>query len=115
VKHTYPADALLNAGQHQIAHLLTGDAVHRSYFDPTTISILRLLKFFFQNHGPSLLNRQANDLGMSYRLLIFYMSLKQRQVTEETVADVDASCLWPGEVMTEIAPAADFWATKPEH
>jgi peptide-methionine (S)-S-oxide reductase len=84
-------------------------------FDPAKTSYRTLLEFFFQIHDPSTLNRQGNDRGASYRSAIFYTSDEQRKVAEDTIADVDASDLWPGKVVTEVVPASDFWAAEPEH
>lgn len=84
-------------------------------FDPSLLSFRQLLEFFFQVHDPSTLNRQGNDLGSSYRSAIFYLSDTQKAVAEDTIADVDASGLWPGKVVTELAPAGDFWEAEPEH
>jgi len=84
-------------------------------FDPSKISYRKLLEFFFQIHDPTTLNRQGNDLGTSYRSGIFYTSDEQKRVAEDTIADVDASGLWPGKVVTEVAPARDFWEAEPEH
>ena len=84
-------------------------------FDPAKISYREILEFFFQIHDPSTRNRQGNDRGASYRSAIFYTSEAQRKVAEDTIADVDASGLWPGKVVTEVAPVADFWEAEPEH
>jgi peptide-methionine (S)-S-oxide reductase len=84
-------------------------------FDPGKISYRQILEFFFQIHDPSTKNRQGNDIGLSYRSAIFYLSEEQKQVALKTVADVDASDLWPGKVVTEIAPAGPFWEAEPEH
>src|ERR687890_51824 len=84
-------------------------------FDPATISYRQLLEFFFQIHDPTTRNRQGNDVGTSYRSAIFYTSDDQNQVAEDTIADVDASGLWPGKVVTEVAPAGDFWEAESEH
>jgi peptide-methionine (S)-S-oxide reductase len=84
-------------------------------FDPAKITYRDILEFFFQIHDPSTRNRQGNDRGPSYRSAIFYTSEAQRKVAEETIADVDASGLWPGKVVTELAPVADFWEAEPEH
>ena len=84
-------------------------------FDPEKTSFRNLLEFFFQIHDPSTKNRQGNDIGLSYRSAIFYTSDAQRQVAEDTIADVDASGLWPGKVVTELEPAGDFWEAEPEH
>ena len=84
-------------------------------FDPSVISYRRLLELFFQIHDPSTENRQGNDRGTSYRSAIYYTSEQQRQVAEDTIRDVDASGLWPGKVVTEVAPAGPFWQAEPEH
>ncbi|MET0479781.1 MAG: peptide-methionine (S)-S-oxide reductase MsrA [Mycetocola sp.] len=84
-------------------------------FDPTQISYRDLLEFFFQIHDPSTRNRQGNDIGASYRSAIFYLSDEQKRVADETIADVDASGLWPGKVVTEVTPAGDFWEAEEEH
>ena len=84
-------------------------------FDPERISYRDILEFFFQIHDPSTKDRQGNDIGSSYRSEIFYTSDEQRQVAEDTIADVDASGLWPGKVVTELSEAVPFWEAEPEH
>ncbi len=84
-------------------------------FDPAKTSFRTLLEFFFQIHDPSTPNRQGNDRGTSYRSAIYYTSEEQKRVALDTIADVDASGLWPGKVVTEVEPAGDFWEAEPEH
>ena len=84
-------------------------------FDPAVLSYRDLLEFFFQIHDPSTKNRQGNDRGTSYRSAIFYTSDEQKRTAEDTIADVDASGLWPGNVVTELAPVGPFWEAEPEH
>ena len=84
-------------------------------FDPEQISYRDLLEFFFQVHDPTTLNRQGNDIGTSYRSAIFYLSDAQKQTAEDTIADVNASGLWPGKVVTEVTAAGPFWEAEPEH
>ena len=84
-------------------------------FDPGRLSFRELLEFFFQVHDPTTRNRQGNDVGTSYRSAIFTTSDEQRRIAEDTIADVNASGLWPGRVVTEVAPAGPFWAAEPEH
>ena len=105
-----------------------GDVEHATYrnhgthaeaieivFDPATLSYRELLEFFFQIHDPSTPNRQGNDRGMSYRSAIYYVSEEQKAVAIDTIADVDASGLWPGKVVTELAEVGPFWEAEPEH
>ena len=84
-------------------------------FDPAKLSYRKLLEFFFQVHDPSTRNRQGNDRGASYRSAIYFASDEQKRVALDTIADVDASDLWPGRVVTEVAPAGPFWEAEPEH
>jgi peptide-methionine (S)-S-oxide reductase len=99
---TYP-----NHGSHAEAIEIT--------FDPTLTSYRKILEFFFQIHNPTTLNRQGNDKGASYRSAIFYTTDDQKRIAEKTIADVNASGKWPGKVVTELAPASDFWQAEPEH
>lgn len=84
-------------------------------FDPAKISYRRLLEFFFQIHDPTTLNRQGNDRGLSYRSGVYYLDAAQKLVAEQTIADVEASGVWPGPVVTELAAVGDFWEAEPEH
>jgi peptide-methionine (S)-S-oxide reductase len=105
-----------------------GDVEHATYrnhgthaegieilFDPAVLSYRQLLEFFFQIHDPSTKNRQGNDKGTSYRSAIYTTSDAQKATVEDTIRDVDASGLWPGKVVTEVAPAGDFWEAEAEH
>lgn len=84
-------------------------------FDPALTSYRNLLEFFFQIHDPSTRNQQGNDRGLSYRSAIYYTSDVQRQTALDTIADVDASGIWPGKVVTQVEPASAFWEAEPEH
>jgi peptide-methionine (S)-S-oxide reductase len=104
---TNPNATYRNHGSHAEAVEIT--------FDPAKISYRQILEFFFQLHDPTTRNRQGNDIGTSYRSAIFYTTDEQREVAEDTIADVDASGLWPGKVVTEVVPAREFWEAEPEH
>jgi peptide-methionine (S)-S-oxide reductase len=84
-------------------------------YDSDQTSYRKLLEFFFQIHDPTTLDRQGNDRGASYRSAIFYTSGEQKAVAEDTIADIEASGLWPGKVVTELNPVSDFWEAEPEH
>jgi peptide-methionine (S)-S-oxide reductase len=105
-----------------------GDVAHATYrnhgthaeaieivFKPSVLSFRELLEFFFQIHDPTTPNRQGNDRGASYRSGIYYASEAQKQTALQTIADVNASGIWPGTVVTELAPAGAFWQAEPEH
>ncbi|MGV9499586.1 peptide-methionine (S)-S-oxide reductase MsrA [Streptomyces sp. NPDC003642] len=84
-------------------------------FDPTATDYRAILEYFFQIHDPTTRNRQGNDVGLSYRSAIFYLDEEQRRIAQDTIADVEASGLWPGPVVTEVVPAGPFWEAEPEH
>jgi len=84
-------------------------------FEPEKTSYRKLLEFFFQVHDPTTVNRQGNDRGTSYRSAIFYTSEEQHRIADSTIADVNASGIWPGKVVTQVVPAGDFWEAEPEH
>jgi peptide-methionine (S)-S-oxide reductase len=84
-------------------------------YDPAQTTFRDLLEFFFQVHDPTTKNRQGNDIGLSYRSAIFFENDEQKRVAEDTIADVEASGLWPGKVVTEVSPVGDFWEAEPEH
>jgi peptide-methionine (S)-S-oxide reductase len=84
-------------------------------FDPGVLSYRQLLEFFFQIHDPTTTNRQGNDIGMSYRSAIYFVDETQKAVAMDTIADVEASGLWPGKVVTELEPVGDFWDAEEEH
>jgi peptide-methionine (S)-S-oxide reductase len=84
-------------------------------FNPAIISYRRVLEYFFQIHDPSTTNRQGADIGTSYRSAIYYVDEEQKRVAEDTIADVDASGLWPGKVVTAVEPVGEFWLAEPEH
>jgi peptide-methionine (S)-S-oxide reductase len=83
-------------------------------YDADTTSYRDLLEFFFQIHDPTTLNRQGNEAGRSVRSAIFYTSEEQRLAACDTIADVDASGLWPGRVVTEVVAAGPFWEAEEE-
>lgn len=85
------------------------------WFDPDKVSYRHLLEFFFQIHDPTTPNRQGNDRGLSYRSAIYYVTEAQRDCALDTIADVEASGIWPGRVVTELEPVSDFWEAEPEH
>ncbi|MET0244001.1 MAG: peptide-methionine (S)-S-oxide reductase MsrA [Flavitalea sp.] len=84
-------------------------------FDSAVLSYRTLLEFFFQIHDPSTKDRQGNDRGTSYRSAIFYSNDEQKATAEEVIRDVNASGKWPGAVVTQVVPAAEFWDAEEEH
>jgi len=84
-------------------------------FDPEKLSYRKLLEFFFQIHDPTTRNRQGNDIGTSYRSAIFYLDEKQKQTAEQLIAEMTASRIWPGTIVTQVVPASAFWVAEEAH
>ncbi|CAG5006288.1 Peptide methionine sulfoxide reductase MsrA [Dyadobacter sp. CECT 9275] len=84
-------------------------------FDPAQLSYRKLLEYFFQIHDPTTRNRQGNDIGTSYRSAIFFIGEDQREVAQALIAEMEASGIWPGKIVTEVVPATDFWNAEAEH
>jgi peptide-methionine (S)-S-oxide reductase len=84
-------------------------------FDPSKLSYRTLLEFFFQIHDPTTRNRQGNDVGASYRSAVFYLSEEQKETAKQLIAEMTASKVWPGPIVTEVVPATDFWNAEKEH
>ena len=109
-----PRAAFARAHERRFGYARPAEAIE-VVFDPQRLSYRDLLEFFFQIHDPTTKNRQGNDVGTSYRSGIYYLTDEQRDVAEDTIADVEASKLWPGRVVTEVKPAGPFWEAEPEH
>lgn len=114
--------------QHTVVGYTGGDVPHATYrnhgthaegikvtYDPQQLSYRRLLEFFFQIHNPTTRNRQGNDIGMSYRSAIYYLDEAQKATAVQLIAEMNASGIWPGPIVTEVAPAGDFWDAEAEH
>ncbi|MBO22132.1 MAG: peptide-methionine (S)-S-oxide reductase [Rhodospirillaceae bacterium] len=112
----YTGGELPNATYQHVRTGMTGhtEAIEVA-FDSEEVSYRDLLELFFQIHDPTTPNRQGNDRGTQYRSAIFWYDEAQRKTAEDTIADVEASGLWPGKVVTEVAEAGDFWEAEPEH
>ena len=74
-------------------------------FDASRVSYREVLELFFQIHRPDL---GASVVGSSYRSEIFFTTDEQRQIAEDTIAEVDAAGFWPGKIVTEISEARPF-------
>ncbi|HMH21224.1 MAG TPA: peptide-methionine (S)-S-oxide reductase MsrA [Puia sp.] len=84
-------------------------------FDPSVLPYRQLLEFFFKIHDPTTRNRQGNDTGLSYRSAIFYLNEEQKETAKALIAEMTASKVWPGPIVTEVVPATDFWNAEEEH
>jgi len=84
-------------------------------FDPAILTYRGLLEFFFQIHDPTTRNRQGNDIGTSYRSAIFYLDEQQKETAAALIAEMNASGIWPGPIVTQVVPASAFWVAEEYH
>jgi peptide-methionine (S)-S-oxide reductase len=112
----YSGGGLENATYRDVRTGATGHAESLEIiYDPGVTTLRNILEFFFQIHDPTTPNRQGNDRGSQYRSAIFYADEAQERVARDVIADVEASGLWPGKIVTEVVPAGPFWEAEPEH
>ncbi|MFW6690674.1 peptide-methionine (S)-S-oxide reductase MsrA [Streptomyces sp. MAR4 CNX-425] len=90
------------------------EAVEVAY-DPSGTDYVSILAFFFQIHDPTTVNRQGDDIGLTFRSAVFYLDEEQRCTAEAVITDCDTSGLWPGKLVTEVVPSGTFWEAEPEH
>ena len=84
-------------------------------FNPAGISFSDVLHVFWRTHDPTTLNRQGADVGTQYRSAIFYHDEEQKTVAETSKRETDAAGLWEDPIVTEIVPAAKFYAAEEYH
>jgi peptide-methionine (S)-S-oxide reductase len=87
----------------------------RITFDPTVVSYRELLEVLFVIHDPTTLNRQGHDVGTQYRSAIFYHTSEQKQIAEETIADITNAKLYANPIVTEITPAGIWYEAESYH
>ena len=112
----YSGGTTANATYHDVKTGMTGHAeALEVVFDPAEIGYREILEFFFQIHDPTTPDRQGNDRGTQYRSIIFHGDEEEKAVALDTIADVEASGLWPGRVVTQVIPSSAFWEAEPVH
>tara|TARA_X000000950_G_scaffold69782_2_gene86480 strand:+ start:342 stop:986 length:645 start_codon:yes stop_codon:yes gene_type:complete len=86
-------------------------------YDPSQISLGRILKTFFEEHDPTQGYRQGNDFGTQYRSAIFTTSDEQLDLVRQMAKDYGAALAARGigEVTTEIGPAGPFYYAEDYH
>ena len=112
----YAGGAVENPTYQQVCSGTTGHAeVVQIVFDPAVISFEEVLFIFWRTHDPTTLNRQGNDVGTQYRSVIFYRDEQQKRIAEQSMAETEASDLWPDPIVTEIAPLTIFYEGEDYH
>jgi peptide-methionine (S)-S-oxide reductase len=84
-------------------------------FDPRVLSFEDILDVFFVIHDPTTLNRQGGDVGTQYRSAIFYHSPQQQEAALRKIAEFNAAGIWPGPIVTVVAPLGQFFPGEEYH
>lgn len=75
----------------------------------------QLLDIFFANHDPTTLNRQGPDVGTQYRSAVFWFTPEQKKEALAKIEELNNSGTYPAPVVTEVAPAAEFYPAEEYH
>jgi peptide-methionine (S)-S-oxide reductase len=112
----YAGGRMPNPTYQDVCYRDTGHAeVVQVEYDPAQVSYDDLLAVFWENHDPTTLNRQGPDEGPQYRSVIFYRSAAQRRAALEAIRQVNAAHVWPGPIVTAMAPFTTFWRAEDYH
>lgn len=112
----YTGGTYENPGYREVCSGLTGHAeAVEVEFDPSVVSFGELLEVFWENHDPTTLNRQGPDVGSQYRSAIFYHDEAQRAAAIESKENVANSGRYKNPIVTEIAPAPQFYRAEEYH
>lgn len=88
----------------------------RVVYDPSKITYGELLRVFFSvAHDPTELNRQGNDVGTSYRSVIFYANNDQKRIATAYIAQLDAAHVFPRPIVTQVVPLKAFYPAEAYH
>lgn len=84
-------------------------------YDPAELGYRELLEVFFAIHDPTTRNRQGNDIGSQYRSVIFTHTGEQQRIARALIEELDAAHAFAKQIVTELAPAAEFWPAEDYH
>lgn len=113
----YSGGSAATATYDQVSSEATGHAESvEVVYDPSKITYGTLLRVFFSvAHDPTQLNRQGNDIGTSYRSVIFYQNDEQKKLADEYIAQLDAAHVFPKKIVTQVAPLKVFYRGEDYH
>jgi len=112
----YMGGTLANPAYEDVCTDRTGHAeVVQVDYDPAQVSYEDLLRAFFEMHDPTQLNRQGPDYGKQYRSVIFFYDAEQENTARKVKDELDRAGCFPRKIVTQIAPASDFWRAEEYH
>ncbi len=85
-------------------------------YDPDAISFPELLQVYFGSHDPTQANGQGADIGPQYRSAVFYTTLRQKEMTEHYVNNLN-SLVYTGvkKIVTSVEPLQEFYVAEDYH
>ena len=92
------------------------EVVHVVY-DPSIVTLVEILKTFWEKHDPTQGMRQGNDLGTQYRSAIYYLEDEDLGVIEASLRVYQSALksAGQGEITTEIAPLNEYFYAESYH
>lgn len=112
----YAGGQISNPTYREVTSGLTGHAeVVQVTFDPTVITLERILEVFWKTHDPTTLNRQGADVGTQYRSAIFYHNEKQKNTAERLKQALNSEKIWDQPIVTEISAFKAFYMAEAYH
>jgi peptide-methionine (S)-S-oxide reductase len=116
VKSGYAGGHVAKPTYDQVCSKQTGHAeVVQIRFDSSQVTYADLLRVFFTIHDPTTPNRQGADIGPQYRSIILTHNDEQAATATEVIAEIEASGIWAGKIVTELEPLKTFWPAEAEH
>ena len=82
-------------------------------YDPTEISLDKLLDKFWDIIDPTLVNRQGNDVGRQYRTGIYYED--EEDLSTIILSKRKAETLYKNHVVTEVKLLESYYPAEEEH
>lgn len=112
----YAGGHVVNPSYEQVCGKQTGHAeVVQITFDPAALSYRDVLQIFFATHDPTTPNRQGNDIGPQYRSVIFTHSDEQKRDAEAVIAELSATGIFSGPIITEVTGFTNFYPAEDYH
>jgi peptide-methionine (S)-S-oxide reductase len=86
-------------------------------YDPAQVSLLELLRIFWEGHDPTHGMRQGNDVGTQYRSAIYATTGAQLQAAQQSRVAYDVALKQAGKnpITTEIAMVGPYYFAEQYH
>jgi peptide-methionine (S)-S-oxide reductase len=85
------------------------------YFDDDIVSLKALADYYWKTIDPTDAEGQFCDKGAPYKTAMFYQNDQQKAVFEASLANVETTKPFQGDIVTEILPATTFYPAEEYH